>query len=163
MVRGHSQGLRVYPGVRVMIFLQRLSIFVLLIPCCVPLASAQSEPADNPQRPEVRQTRATCPDALREDDLFSMPVPRSLLEEDACAPANELLAKISLNLPRRTPLRIALDQPTRVDHPAEIVHGRCVEMAFAFDQSAVPAAMMVSGRIASITPVTGVKRTLAYA
>ena len=79
------------------------------------------------------------------------------------APASSILAKISLHLPNGTPLRIALDQRTRVDHPGEIVHGRVVETVYAFDQPVIPEGSMVNGRIIGITPVSGVKRTLAYA
>src|SRR5712691_509835 len=146
-----------------MIFVRRLSISFLLIPCCVPMASAQSDPADDPLRTAVEQTRATCVEASREDDIFSLCVPPTFLEEDVCPPSAEVFAKVSLNLPNGTPLRIALDQRTRVNHPGEIVHGRVVETVYAFDQPVIPAGSIASGRIVSVNPVPGVKRTMAYA
>src|SRR6266849_5562921 len=102
-----------------MIFVRRLSLFILLIPCCIPAASAQSDPVENPQRSAVHATQATCDEAPGED--------------------------------------------ARVDHPGEIVHGKVVETVYAFDQPVIPAGSIVSGRIISISPVSGVKRTLAYA
>lgn len=146
-----------------MMFIRRLSLFILLIPCRIPAASAQSDPVENPQRPAVHATQATCDEAPREDALVSLCVPPSSSEEDAAPPASEFFARISLNLPNGTPLRIALDQRTRVDHPGEMVHGKVVETVYAFDQPVIPAGSIVSGRILSVSPVSGVKRTLAYA
>ena len=146
-----------------MIFVRQLSIFVVLVPCCALVASAQSDPVDNPQRPAVQPAQATCIEARPEDDSFPLCLPPSSVEEDTCPPANAILAKISLQLPNGTALRVALDQRTRVDHPGEIVHGRVVEAVYAFDQPVIPDDSIVSGRIIGISPVSGVKRTLAYA
>ena len=146
-----------------MIFVRRISLLILLIPCCILVASAQSNPAGNSQRPAVPVTQATCDEAPREDALVSLCVPPSFFEEDAAPPASESLAQISLNLPSGTPLRIALDQRTRVDHPGEIIHGKVVEAVYAFDQLVIPAGSIVGGRITTISPVSGVRRTLAYA
>ncbi len=146
-----------------MIVYLRMSLFILLIPCCIPVALAQSDSVENPQRPAVPVTQASCDEAPREDALVSLCVPPSFSEEDAAPPASEFLAKISLNLPNGTPLRIALDQRTRVDHPGEMVHGKVVETVYAFDHPVIPAGSIVSGQIISINPVSGVKRTLAYA
>src|SRR5260370_3327536 len=77
--------------------------------------------------------------------------------------ACRLLASTTLMLPDGTPLRIALDRRTRVDHPGEMIHGKIVETVYAFDQPVIAAGGVVSGRIASISPVSGVKRTMAYA
>jgi hypothetical protein len=146
-----------------MVIVRRLSLFVLLIPCGGQVASAQSDPADHLRRSAAQQTRAACVEASREAALFTLCEPLSYPEEDACPSAPDLVAKLSLNLPNGTPLRIALDQRTRVDHPGEIVHGMVVETVYAFDQPVIPSGSLVSGRIASINPVSGVKRTLAYA
>lgn len=140
-----------------MVFIRRLSLFILLIPCCIPAASAQSDPAENPQRPAVHATQATCAEAPREETLVSLCVPRSFSEEDVAPSASEFVARISLNLSNGTPLRIALDQRTRVDHPGEMVHGKVVETVYAFDQPVIPAGSIVSGRISSISPVSGVR------
>jgi hypothetical protein len=146
-----------------MILVLRISLFILLIPCCIPVASAQSDPVESPQRPAIPVMQATCDEAPREDALVSLCMPPSFSEEDAAPPASEFRAKIPLNLPNGTPLRIALDQRTRVDHPGEMVHGKVVETVYAFDQPVIPAGSVVSGQIISINPVSGVKRTLAYA
>jgi hypothetical protein len=146
-----------------MIFTRRLSLFILLIPCCIPAASAQSDPVENPQRPAIHAAQATCDEAPREDALVSLCVPPSSSGEDATAPASEFVARISLNLSSGTPLRIALDQRARVDHPGEMVHGKVMETVYAFDQPVIPAGSIVSGRIIGVSPVSGVKRTLAYA
>lgn len=145
-----------------MILVRRLSVFVLLTPCCAQAVLAQSEPTDNHRRPAIQSTQANCVAATPEDDSFPLCLPPSV-EEDTCAPASPILAKISLHLPNGTPLRIALDQRTRVDHPGEIVHGRVVETVYAFDQPVIPEGSVVNGRIIGISPVSGVNRTLAYA
>jgi hypothetical protein len=146
-----------------MILVRRLSIFVLLIPSGAQVAWAQSDLADNIQRPTGQQTREACVEASQEAALFSLCEPLSNPEEDGCPPAPEFVAKLSLNVPNGTPLRIALDQRTRIDHPGEMVHGKVVETVYAFDQPVIPAGSVVSGRIAGIDPVSAVKRTLAYA
>lgn len=146
-----------------MILVRQLSVSVLLTPCFALAALAQSEPADNHRRPAIQPKQAACAPATPEDDSFPLCLPPSAVEEGTCPPASPILAKISLHLPNGTPLRIALDQRTRVDHPGEIVHGRVVETVYAFDQPVIPEGSMVNGRIIGITPVSGVKRTLAYA
>jgi hypothetical protein len=146
-----------------MILVWRIFLLILLILCSIPGSAAQSNPVGNPPRPAVYETRAVCNDDPREDALVSLCAPSSFSEEDAALPASEFHARISLNLPNGTPLRIALDQRTRVDHSGEMVHGKVVETVYAFDQPVIPAGSIVSGRITSISPVSGVKRTLAYA
>ena len=132
----------------------RISLFILLTPCCMPVASAQSDPVENPQRPVVPITKATCDEAPREDALVSLCMPPSFSEEDAAPPASEFRAKIPLNLPNGTPLRIALDQRTRVDHPGEMIHGKVVETIYAFDQPVVPSGSIVS-ELSALTPSLG--------
>ena len=145
-----------------MILVGRICLLFLVILCSMARSSAQSVPTANPERPAVNQTRAACDEAPSEDALVSLCVPSSS-SEDAGLPAHEAVARISLGLPKDTPLRIALDQRARVDHPGEMVHGRVEETVYAFDQPVIPAGSVVSGRIVSIDPVSGVKRTLAYA
>jgi hypothetical protein len=146
-----------------MILVRLLSILVLLVFCSGVAVWAQLDQADNHRRPAVQPTQATCVAAAPEDDSYPLCLPPSSVEEDVCPPANAILAKISLHIPNGTPLRIALDQRTRIDHPGEIVHGRVVETVYAFDQPVVPEGSIVNGRIIGISPVSGVKRTLAYA
>ncbi len=145
-----------------MIFVRRLFILGLVIPCFTLAALAQSEPANNHRHPSVQLAQTTCTADLPEDESYPLCLPPSSVEEETCPPASPILAKISLHLPDGTPLRIALDQRTRVDHPGEIVHGRVVETVYAFDQPVIPEGSIVNGRIIGISPVSGVKRTLAY-
>jgi hypothetical protein len=85
--------------------------------------------------------------------------------EEALAPAAEPIAPatIPLTVPSGTPLRIALDQKVRIDHPGELVHGKVVETVYAFDQQVIPAGSVATGHVKSITPVPGFRRTMAYA
>src|SRR5258708_12629394 len=105
-----------------MIVYLRMSLFILLLPCCIPVALAQSDPVENPQRPAVPVTQASCDEAPREDALVSLCVPPSFSEEDAAPPASEFLAKISLSLPTGTPPPIPLHHPTPLNHPPKTVH-----------------------------------------
>jgi hypothetical protein len=72
-------------------------------------------------------------------------------------------ATIPLTVPTGTPLRIALDQRVRINHPGEVVHGKVVETVYAFDQEVIPAGSIATGHVKSIAPVSGVRRTMAYA
>jgi hypothetical protein len=72
-------------------------------------------------------------------------------------------ATIPLTIPPGTPLRIALDQRVRINHPGEPVHGKVVETVYAFDQEVIPAGSVATGHVKSIAPVSGVRRTMAYA
>jgi hypothetical protein len=71
-------------------------------------------------------------------------------------------ATIPLTIPTGTPLRIALDERVRIDHPGEPVHGKVVETVYAFDQEVIPAGSVATGHVKSIAGVSGVKRTMAY-
>jgi hypothetical protein len=129
----------------------------------VRVASAQSSPNSDSGRTTAPATHLMCDEAPREDALVFLCAPPTFAKEDAPVPAGVFVAKIPLNLPNGTALRIALDQRTRIDHPGETVHGRVVESVYVFDQPVIPADSIVSGRVTSIAPVSGVKRTLAYA
>jgi len=72
-------------------------------------------------------------------------------------------ANIPLTIPTGTPLRIALDQRVRINHAGEAVHGKVVETVYAFDQEVIPAGSVATGHVKSIAPVSGVRRTMAYA
>lgn len=146
-----------------MIFAQRIFLLFLLLAWRPVVAWSQSEPAHNPRRPALPLIPATCDVTPSEDALVSLCVPPSYSEQEAAQPVSESRARISLNLPNGTPLRIVLDQRTRVDHPGEVLHGKVVETVYAFDQLVIPAGSIVTGRITTVSPVSGAKRTLAYA
>jgi hypothetical protein len=150
-------------GVRAMFIVHRFPLLILLILGSVRVGSAQSDPADDSQRATAPAICVTCDETPRENALVFLCAPPIFPEEDDALASSLFLAKISLNLPSGTALRIALDQRTRVDHPGGIVHGKVVDSVYAFDQPVIPAGSIVTGRVTSIAPVSGVKRTLAYA
>jgi type IV secretory pathway VirB10-like protein len=70
---------------------------------------------------------------------------------------------VALKLPEGTPLRIAIDQRTRISHVGEQVHGYVVEAVYAFDQAVIPAGSLATGRVTSIDPVSTWRRAGSYA
>jgi hypothetical protein len=119
-------------------------------------AATQDEPATSPRV-------AACDEAPREDATALLCAPPSSAEEARTAEV-ELIAPatIPLNLPAGTPLRIAVDQRTRIDHPGAVVHGKVVETVYAFDQQVIPAGSVATGRVKSIASVPGLRRAMAY-
>jgi hypothetical protein len=89
--------------------------------------------------------------------------PFSTQEAKAVQPAPIEPASIPLSIPIGAPLRIAVDQRTRISHAGEIVHGKIVEPVYAFDQVVIPAGSIATGHVKSIAPVSGVRRAMAYA
>ncbi len=71
-------------------------------------------------------------------------------------------ARIALTIPAGTPLRIAVDQRVRIDHPGQVVHGKLVEAVYAFDQTVIPAGSVATGVVTNVEPVAVGKRALAY-
>jgi hypothetical protein len=128
-----------------MVFSRMLLYVAVCVSLCAPAAFAQS-----------------CDQAPSEDALVSLCAAPSTVEERteklAIAPA----AKIDLGIPSGTPLRIALDQRVRVNHPGEVVHGRVVETVYAFDQAVIPAGSVATGHVTNVDPVSAGKRALAY-
>jgi hypothetical protein len=129
---------------------------------CASPALSQSAP-EAPQGQPAQYVPA-CDEAPREDAMVSLCAPPSLAEESR-APEVELAepATIPLTIPTGTPLRIALDQRSRINHPGEVIHGKIVETVYAFDQVVIPAGSVATGRVKSIAPVPGVRRAMAYA
>jgi hypothetical protein len=150
-------------GVWTMCFVRLFSFLIFLIFGWIPLACAQATPSSDSPRVTASATHGMCDEAPREDALVFLCAPPTFPEQEVPLPAGVFVAKISLHLPNGTALRIALDQRTRIDHPGEIVHGRVVDAVYVFDQPVIPAGSIVSGRVTGIAPVSGVKRTLAYA
>ena len=99
-----------------------------------------------------------CSEVPREDALPALCVPpTSELEALEASPV-----QISLTLPEGTPLRVALDQRTRVGRVGEAVHGKVVEPVYAFDEQVIPAGSMVAGRVTRIDPTPAKTRVLSY-
>ncbi len=129
---------------------------------CAPAALGQSA-TDNPQsaRPAARLISA-CAETPREDASAALCAPPSSEETrrtvEPVAPAT-----IPLALPTGTPLRIAVDQRVRIRDSGAVVHGKVVEAVYAFDQEVIPVGSVATGHVKSIAPVSGVRRTMAYA
>ena len=125
-------------------------------------ALGQSAPDTLQSAPAVDQKLAACAETPREDASPALCAPPSSEEERrAIEPAAP--ATIPLTLPSGTPLRIALDQRVRIRDSGAVVHGKVVEAVYAFDQEVIPAGSVATGRVKSIAPVSGLKRTMAYA
>lgn len=140
--------------------LLHLPLSVLL---CAPIALAQSSSEGTPPPVATSSSHESCSEAPGEDALVSTCAPPSFAEGEEAPVAPRPPAKIALGIPSGTPLRIALDQRVRVSHPGEVVHGKVVETVYAFDQPVVPAGSVATGRIITVAPVSGIRRTLAYA
>ncbi len=136
-----------------------------LVLTCVPIAPAQAAPESATQQRAPVSSFAGCDEAPQDDALVSTCAPATLAEQ-AELPAIPLAAQpttnIVLAIPTGTPIRIALDQRTRVDHPGEDVHGKVVETVYAFDQPVIPAGSIATGRVINVAGVTAVKRAMAY-
>ena len=73
------------------------------------------------------------------------------------------LASITLKVAEGTPLRIAIDDRTRIQDVGEPIHGKLMEGVYSFDQEVIPAGSVATGKVTRIAAVSGFRRTLAYA
>lgn len=124
---------------------------LLLIVLCAPMSAAQSGQA--------------CPETPPADVLVAgcdLPLPQAFEAENQTS-LIQPAARIQLTVPAGTPVRIALDQPTRVNHAGEPVHGKVVQTVYAFDQQVIPAGTAAEGHVTAIDPVSAKRRSLAYA
>jgi len=134
-----------------------------LVQCASP-ALSQSAPEATQGEPAAAQKASACEEAPREDASVSLCVPPSSAEESRAAEVEPAApATIPLTIPTGTPLRIALDQRSRINHPGEVVHGKVVETVYAFDQQVIPAGSVATGHVKSIASVSGLRRAMAYA
>jgi hypothetical protein len=136
----------------------------LSVVLCASPGLSQSAPGATQGEPAPAHYVPACDEAPLEDAMVSLCVPPSLAEEPRAAEV-ELAepATIPLTIPTGTPLRVAVDQRARIDHPGEVVHGKVVETVYAFDQVVIPAGSVATGHVKSIAPVPGVRRAMAYA
>jgi hypothetical protein len=135
----------------------------LLLCWRVPEAAAQSDPLYVPTAKMRPATPPACSEIPREDADPRLCVPASGEENEGVE--GEILAptKIELKISAGTPLRIAIDQRTRISREGELVHGRVVDTVYAFDHPVIPAGTLAVGHVTKIGPVTGARRALAYA
>ena len=123
-------------------------------------AQTQPSPATPTSDALVPSSAASgCTEAPLEDALPSLCVPPA---SALSAPTAEPVAVIPLIIPTGTPLRIALDERTRISRVGEPVHGKVVQTVYAFDQPLVPAGSVATGRVTQIDPVSAGRRTLSY-
>ena len=132
---------------------------------CVPIGPAQTAPESTAQ-PRVPVTGSpSCDEVPQDDALVSTCAPATPAERDEI-PMIPLVAQptanIALAIPIGTPIRIALDQRTRVDHAGEPVHGKVVETVYAFDQPVIPEGTVATGHVINVDGVSTVKRAMAY-
>jgi len=134
--------------------------------CCVPRAEGQSE-SEQLYVPRAKMRPAStpaCSEIPREDADPRLCIPASgpntESEEVEAVPIAPV--KIALKIPEGTPLRIAVDERARILNTGEAVHGRIVEPVYAFDQVVIPAGTIAMGKVTSVAPLSGARRTLAY-
>lgn len=105
------------------------------------------------------QASAGCAEVPREDALPALCAPPT--SEIAAAAAPELM--VHLDVTEGTPLRIAIDERSRISHAGQTVHGKVVEAVYAFDQAVIPAGSTVSGYVSKIEPIPVRVRVFSYA
>jgi hypothetical protein len=91
------------------------------------------------------------------------PTPAFLPAEDEDDDSGPPLIPIVLKLPEGIPLRVAIDQRTRISHAGEPVRGHVVETVYAFDEPVIPEGSLVTGYVTEIAPISGWQRAQAYA
>lgn len=93
--------------------------------------------------------------------LFVCPPAAMVFESDNDAAFAPI--RIDLRLPEGTPLRIAVDEKTRIKHVGESVFGHVVEAVYAFDQPVIPAGSIATGHVIEVDPVSKVRLVRSYA
>jgi hypothetical protein len=132
------------------------ALFLTVLPTYAqqPQANTKETPADVAvpctESPGGHGLRLVCPPAVMtfEDT-----------EDVSMAPP----VRIDLKLPEGTPLRIAVDDRTRISHVGEPVYGHVVESVYVFDEPVIPAGSIVSGIVTEIDHVSPVRRVRSYA
>jgi hypothetical protein len=132
------------------------ALFLMVLPTYAqqPQANNQEAPADVAlhcaESPGGHSLRFVCPPAVMtfEDT-----------EDVSMAPP----VRIDLKLPEGTPLRIAVDERTRISHVGEPVYGHVVESVYVFDEPVIPAGSIVTGIVTEIDHVSPVRRVRSYA
>ena len=137
--------------------------FALAAWCLISLPSLAQQPSEQDRKQASSPTALPCTEmpggrALR----FVCPAPEMVFEdaEDASlAPP----VSVELKLPEGTPLRIAIDQRTRVRRVGEAVLGHVVQSVYAFDQPVIPAGSIASGHVTRIEPISKLRLVRGYA
>ena len=120
--------------------------------------SAEQNPKDAPHSITPPCSELPGGNALR----FSCAIPPFLPEEsEETSPVPTV--RIDLMLPEGTPLRIAIDQRTRISHVGEAVLGHVVETVYAFDEPVIPEGSVAMGHVTEIDPVSKLRWVQSYA
>jgi hypothetical protein len=93
---------------------------------------------------------------------FVCPLPEMVFEDTedvSIAPP----VRIDLKLPQGTPLRIAIDEKTRVRRLGEPVMGHVVEPVYAFDEPVIPAGTIATGHVTQIASLPKLYMARSYA
>jgi hypothetical protein len=131
---------------------------------CVPTGPAQTEP-ESTAAPRLPGSDSPACDEVSQDDPMAFTCPATVAERDEIPMipvVAQPTANIALAIPIGTPIRIALDQRTRVNHSGEPVHGKVVETVYAFDQPVIPEGTVATGHVINVDGVSTVKRAMAY-
>ena len=148
-------------------YLARLARIFWCLPLSLLLYAAPvrgQSAADAAPWPAPVSKAAACDEAPREDATALLCAwPSSVEEARAADVARLAAATIPLTLEKGTPLRIKVDQRTRISRAGEAIHGQVVETVYAFDQQVIPAGSVASGHVKNIAPVPGPRRGMAYA
>jgi hypothetical protein len=135
-----------------------LSALLAASPAIRAQTSAEQHPKQVPEAVVPKCSEMPGGNAVR----FVCPPPSFLAEEDEeSTPANPV--RVVLVLPEGTPLRIAIDQRTRIAHVGELIHGRVVETVYAFDEPVIPEGSVATGRVTEIEPVSKLRWVQSYA
>jgi hypothetical protein len=71
--------------------------------------------------------------------------------------------QIELRVPVGTPIRIAITKRVHIAHQGATVNGKVTDTVYAYDQAVIPAGSEVRGHVARVTPVSKLRRTMAFA
>jgi hypothetical protein len=129
---------------------------------CAPMAPAQTPTESTTEPRPVVSGSTSCDQAPEQEALVTLCAPAGVAEREQVSVVAQPTASIALAIPVGTPIRIALDQRTRVNHSGELLHGKVVETVYAFDQPVIPAGTVATGHVIQVAGVSGVQRAMAY-
>jgi hypothetical protein len=121
----------------------------------------------NAQRPESSRQKAhsSCLEAPAGTGLrLVCPVPSLPADDEGSGDVTAAEGiGIVLRLAEGTPLRVVIDQPTRISHVGEAVRGHVVNTVYAFDEPVIPSGSVVTGYVTAIAKVPKLRRAQSYA
>lgn len=91
------------------------------------------------------------------------PLPQTLPIDDGDSGVANSDVRVPLVLSAGTPIRIAIDQRTRLEHVGQPVHGKVVETVYVFDEPVIPAGTIATGRVTHIETLSAMHKVESYA